>query len=86
MSGALVREDEGIQKLVYYASHSMNSPKIRHQRLEKLMLALFIITRKLKHYFQIFLITVVTEHPLRSVMENSKATEIISMWASEQRS
>jgi len=29
MSEDLVREDEGIQKLVYYANHSINGPQIR---------------------------------------------------------
>jgi len=42
------------------------------------MLALFIILRKLKHYFQNFAITVLTEHPLRSVMKNPEATGRIS--------
>ena len=64
MSGALIHEDEGVQKLIYYISHSMNGPQSRYQRLEKLVLSLFIISRKLKHYFQTFPITVLTEHPL----------------------
>ena len=63
MSAALVREDEDIQKPVCYASHYMNGPQTRYQKLEKLVLALFIISRKLKHYFQTFPITVFTEHP-----------------------
>ena len=83
---ALVRDDKAIQKPVYYAIHSMNGPQIRYQMLHKLVLALFIISRKLKHYFQIFPITVLTEHPLRSVMKNSKAIRRISKWASELRS
>ena len=74
VSGALIREDEGVQKPVYYSSHSMNGPQIRYQRLEKLELTLFIISRKLKHYFQTFPITVLTEHSLRSVIENPEAT------------
>jgi len=86
VSGALVREDEGVQKPVYYVSHSMNGPQTRYQKLEKLVLALFIISRKLKHYFQTFPITVLTEHPLRSVVKNSEATGRISKWASELRS
>jgi len=86
VNGALVRKEEGIQKPVYYASHSMNSPRTRYQRLKKLVLALFVISRKLKHYFQTFLIIVLTEHPLRTVMKNSKASERISKWASELRS
>ena len=51
-SGALIREEEDVQKPVYYVSHAMNGPQTRYQRLEKLVLALFIISRKLKHYFQ----------------------------------
>jgi len=50
------------------------------------VLALFIISRKLKHYFQTFPITVLTEHPLRSIMENPEAIRRISKWASELRS
>ena len=70
LSEALVQEDEGIQKLMYYVSRSMNGPETRYQRLEKLVLALFIISRKLKHYLQTFPITVLTEHLLRSVAKN----------------
>ena len=56
----LVREDEDVQKLVYYASHFMNGPQTRYQQLEKLVLSLFIILRKLRLYFQTFSITVLT--------------------------
>ena len=86
MSRALVCEDEGIQKSVYYISYSMNGPQTRYQRLEKLELALFIISRKLKHYFQTFPITILIEHPLRSVVEDPEATKRISKWALELRS
>jgi len=78
VSGALVREDEGIQKPVYYVSHSINGPQTSYQRLEKLVLALFIISRKHKHYFQTFSITVFTEHLLRSIVKNLEANGRIS--------
>ena len=74
MSGVLVQEDKEVQKPVYYVSHSMNGPQTRYQRLEKLVFALFIILRELKNYFQTFPITILTEHPLRTVVENLEAT------------
>ena len=86
VSRTLVREEEGAQKPVYYISHTMSNPQTKYQRLEKLVLALFIISRKLKHYFQTFSIMVLIEHPLRSIMENSEATGRISKWASKLRS
>jgi len=54
MSRAMIREDEGVQKPVYYISHSMNASQTRYQRLKKLVLALFINSRKLKHYLVYF--------------------------------
>ena len=47
----------------------MNGPQTRFQRLKKLVLALFIISKKLKHYFQTFPITFLIEHLLRNVIE-----------------
>ena len=86
MSGALVSEDEGVQKSVYYISRSMNEPQTGYQRLKMLLIAFFINLRKFKHYFQTFLIMIFTEHPLRSVTENSEVTGQILKWASELRS
>ena len=67
----------------FYVSHSMNESQTRYQRLKKFVVALFIISKKLKHYFQIFPITILTEYPLRSVIENPKAMGQILKWASE---
>ena len=50
-----------------------------------MILALFIISRKLKHYFQTFSIIIFTDHPLRSIVENPEAVRRISKWASELR-
>jgi len=35
VSGALIRGDEGVQKPIYYISHSMSVPQTRYQRLKK---------------------------------------------------
>ena len=86
VSGSLVREEEGAQKAVYYVSHIMNGPQTRYQRLKKLVFALFIIAKKLKHYFQTFSITALTKHPLKSIMKNLKAMVRISKWASDLKS
>ena len=51
-----------------------------------MVIALFIISRKLKHYFQIFPITVLTEQPLKTIVENLEATGRISKRSSEFKS
>ena len=85
VSGALVHEDKA-SKSWCYVSHAMNEPQTRYQRLEKLVLALFIISRKLKYYFQTVPIIVLTEHLWRSIVKNSEAIGRISKWASVPRS
>jgi len=71
-SGALIRDDEGIQNPVHYISKSLTGDQTRYQRMEKLVLALFIISRKVRYYYQSFPIIVLTEHPLRSIIEKPK--------------
>ena len=49
-----------------------------------MMLALFIISRNLKHYFQTFPITILGASPVK-LIKNSKATGRILKWALELR-
>ena len=51
VSTFLVWEDEGIQKPVYYVNKSLIYAQTRYTRIEKLIFALFVTTRKLKITF-----------------------------------
>ena len=51
VSGALVPEEGDIQKPVYYINKSMIGTETRYQRMEKMVLTLFVISRKLKYNF-----------------------------------
>jgi hypothetical protein len=42
-----------------------------------------ITSRKLRHYFQEYLITVVTDYSLRDILRNQNATGRISKWVVE---
>ena len=53
--------------------------------IEKLVFALFVTTRKLKHYFQSFPIVVLIEYPLRTIMENPEANGRIAKWVTKSR-
>jgi len=48
--------------------------KTGYQRMEKMVLALFILSRKLKHYLWSFQIVMLTEYPMKSIMEDPQAT------------
>ena len=51
--------------------------------MQKLLYALLVISRKLRHYFESHKITVVTDFPLGDILHNRDATGRISKWAVE---
>jgi len=51
--------------------------------MHKLLYAILVASRKLRHYFQAHKIVVVTSYPLRAILHNSNATCNIAKWAAE---
>ena len=51
VSAALVKEEEGIQRPVYFVSKAFRGAEERYPRMEKLAFALVTAARKLKPYF-----------------------------------
>ena len=70
LSAALVWKDGGIKKPVYNVSKALIVTQTRYTKIEKLVFALFITMRKLKHYLQSFSIVVLKEYLLRTIVEN----------------
>ena len=71
VSAAIVRDDSGEQRLVYYTSKTMNGVETRYLPLEKSALALFITAKKLPHYFQAHTMIVLTSLPLKALFRSS---------------
>jgi hypothetical protein len=72
-----------IHKPVYYVSEVLHEAKTRYLEKHKLLYAVLVAFRKLRHYFQAHKVVVVTSFPLRAVLHNSNATGNIAKWASE---
>ena len=70
VSTALIKEEEKVQKLVYYASRALRGAKERYPPMEKLAFTLVTAARKLKPYFQAHTVVVLTDRPLRQAMSN----------------
>ncbi|KAL5788202.1 hypothetical protein ACOSP7_005151 [Xanthoceras sorbifolium] len=83
ISSVLIKEDHGVQRVVYYISKTMTGPKTRYPEVEKLVLALIISVRKLRPYFQAHPITVLNNYPLRQILQKMKASGRIVKWAVE---
>jgi hypothetical protein len=68
---------------VYYISEVRIDSKTRYPHVQKLLYALLITSRKLRHYFKSHKITIITEIPLRDILRNKDAIGRISKWAVE---
>lgn len=49
ISAALIREDDGVQKPVYYVSKSLVDTELNYLSIEKLVVSLVITSRRLRH-------------------------------------
>ena len=71
MSLVLIQDDNGLQKPIYYVSKSLFETEVRYLPLEKAILAVVHATRKLPHYFQAHTVVVLTQLPLKSVLQTA---------------
>jgi hypothetical protein len=89
VSAALVvkREELGrsqnVQQPVYFFSDVLSDSKMRYSQMQKLVYAVLMTKRKLRHYFDVHPIIVVSKYPLGEVIHNPEAEGRIAKWALE---
>ena len=83
ISSTLIREEGRVQKPVYYTSRALRGAEGRYPLIEKLAFALITASRKLRHYFQVHVINVMTDHPLKKAMNKLEAARRLIQWAVE---
>jgi ribonuclease HI len=83
ISASLIREDDGMQKPVYFMSKALHEAEERYPQIEKLAFTLIMASRKLRPYFQAHTIRILTEYPLRKVMQKLDLSGRLANWAIE---
>ena len=83
VGAALIREESGIQKPIYYVNQVLKDAELRYPNLEKFAFSLVMTSRKLRHYFQGREIRVITDQPLRKIINKPDASRRLINWAVE---
>ncbi|XP_022852274.1 uncharacterized protein LOC111373911 [Olea europaea var. sylvestris] len=83
VSAVLTREENERQLPVYYISKALLPAETRYSDMEKLALALITASRKLRPYFQAHSIQILTNFPLRQVMQKTDVSGRLLKWAIE---
>ncbi|GAA0157502.1 hypothetical protein LIER_14756 [Lithospermum erythrorhizon] len=83
LSSVLIWEEEKVQRRLYYVIRVMRGAEMRYPLTEKLVYALIIAARKLKPYFEAHLVEVITDQPLRQILDNPSRSLKIVKWVIE---
>jgi hypothetical protein len=76
------RRSEKVQRPVYFISEVLSDSK-SYSQMQKLVYVILMTKRKLRHYFDVHPITVVSKYPLGEVNQNPEAEGRIAKWALE---
>jgi hypothetical protein len=83
ISAALLRLNNNVQLPVYYVSKTLLQAEFNYAPLEKLILALLVASRKLRHYFDAHPITLYTSHPIKDALRRADFSGRMEKWSVE---
>ena len=64
-------------------SKVLQGPEVRYQALEKATLAVVFSAKRLRHYFQSFTVVVITDLPIRKVLQKPDMAGRMVRWVVE---
>jgi hypothetical protein len=72
-----------VQHPVYFISEVLGPSKMKYPQVQKLLYAVLLTARKLRHYFDDHKVIIVTGFPIGDILHNKEAIRRIAKWACE---
>ncbi|XP_072147459.1 uncharacterized protein [Setaria viridis] len=84
---AVERQEPGhthmAQRPAYYVSEVLSDSKIRYTWVQKLLYIVLISSRKMRHYFQVHKICVVSSYPIGEILHKRDVNDRVVKWSVE---
>nr|GEW34223.1 reverse transcriptase domain-containing protein [Tanacetum cinerariifolium] len=80
VSAVLMTERGTTQTPIYFISRALQGPELNYSPMEKLVLSLVFVAKRLRRYFQAHPITVITDQPIK-VMTRPDAAGRLQKWS-----
>ena len=75
------RDDK--QMPIYFVSRALRGPEINYTPMEKLVLALVHVTKRVKRYFQAHIVVVVMDQPRKQILSKPEVVGRLQKWSIE---
>ena len=81
INSVIVHDQNQGQKSIYFVSKVLQGLEERYQAIEKAALAIVFMTRRLQHYFYGFTVIVMTDLPIRKVLQKPDIAGRLVRWS-----
>jgi len=83
INSVIVQEQDRVQRPIYFVNKALQGPEMRYQTIEKATLVVVFAARRLRHYFQSFTMIVMTDLPIRKVLQKPDVAGRTVRWVVE---
>ncbi|GJS14714.1 reverse transcriptase domain-containing protein [Tanacetum coccineum] len=81
VGAVLMTKRDMIQTPVYFVIRALQGPELNYTPMEKLILALVCVAKRLRRYFQAHPIAVVTDQPIKQIMSRPDVAGRLQKWS-----
>ncbi|GKB50805.1 reverse transcriptase domain-containing protein [Tanacetum coccineum] len=81
ISAVLMTKRGTFQTPVYFVSHALQGPELNYTPMEKLVLALVFVAKRLRRYFQAHPISVITDQPIKQIISCPDVARRLQKWS-----